>query len=195
MGRFDPDAPGGRDQSTGWKKQPGMLGMRFTFHTESLRQPLLDGRFEWVWGEMEKAGTPAMVLFHHEYMHLADGIAERYPGLRLVLDHCGLKSGKDVREGQNFASLDKVLALAKRPNVATKVTAMPCHADDKTHPFRSLHEHIRPRVRFIRPAAHLLGNGLVTAPLHLSPGDHHVYRAAPVAQRPGPRMGHGPPRV
>jgi predicted TIM-barrel fold metal-dependent hydrolase len=143
MGRFDPDAPGAREQIAGWKKQPGMLGMRLTFHTDILRQPLLDGRYDWVWGEMERHGIPAMVLFHHEYMHLADMIAEQYPGLRLVLDHCGLKSNKDVREAQNFATLDKMLALAKRPNVAAKVTAMPCYADDKTYPFRSLHGHIR----------------------------------------------------
>lgn len=143
MGRFDPEAPGARDQIAGWKRQTGMLGMRFTFHTEILRQPLLDGRFDWVWGELEEAGIPAMVLFHHEYMDLADKIAERYPGLRLVLDHCGLKSSKDVAEDTNFATLDKMLALAKRPNVAVKVAAMPCYADDKTYPFRSLHAHIR----------------------------------------------------
>jgi predicted TIM-barrel fold metal-dependent hydrolase len=143
MGRFDPDAPGAREQIAGWKKQPGMLGMRLTFHTEILRKPLLDGRFDWVWGEMEKHGIAAMVLFHHEYMHLADRIAERHPGLRLVLDHCGLKSGKEVKEAENFATLDKMLALARRPNVAAKVTAMPCYADDKTYPFRSLHGHIR----------------------------------------------------
>jgi predicted TIM-barrel fold metal-dependent hydrolase len=143
MGRFDPDAPGAREQMAGWKKQKGMLGMRFTFHTEVLRQPLLDGRFDWVWGEMEKAGISAMVLFHHEYMHLADKVAERYPGLRLVMDHLGLKSGKDVTEASNFASLDKVLALAKRPNVAAKATALPCYSDDKVYPFRSLHSYIR----------------------------------------------------
>src|SRR6185437_7854920 len=101
MGRLDPDLPGAREQIVSWKSQPGMLGMRFTFHTEIMRQPLLDGRFDWVWGEMEKAGIPAMVLFHHEYMHLADRIAERYPGLRLVLDHLGLKSGKTVTEASN----------------------------------------------------------------------------------------------
>lgn len=143
MGRFDPEAQGARDRLVGWKRQKGMLGMRFTFHTEILRQPLLDGRFNWVWGEMEKAGIPAMVLFHHEYMSLADRIAERYPGLRLVLDHLGLKSGKGVGEAVNFATLDNVLALAKRPNVAAKVSALPCYADDKTYPFRSLHAHIR----------------------------------------------------
>jgi predicted TIM-barrel fold metal-dependent hydrolase len=143
MGRLDPDAPGARDQVATWRKQKGMMGMRFTFHTEVLRKPLLDGRFDWVWGEMEKAGIPAMVLFHHEYMHLADKVAERYPGLRLVLDHLGLKSAKDVSEAANFATLDRVLALAKRPNVAAKVSAMPCYAADKTYPFRSVHPHIR----------------------------------------------------
>lgn len=143
MGRFDPDAPGAREQIAGWKKQKGMLGVRLTFHTEVLRQPLLDGRFDWLWGEMEKAGIPAMVLFHHEYMHLADRIAERHPGLRLVLDHLGLKSARDVREATNFATLDKVLALARRPNVAAKVSAMPCYADDRTYPFRSVHPYIR----------------------------------------------------
>ncbi len=143
MGRFDPEAPGATSQLADWKKQPGMLGVRFTFHTEVLRQPLLDGRFDWVWDELEKHGIPAMVLFHHEYMHLADKVAERYPGLRLVLDHLGLKSGKDVTEASNFATLGNVLALAKRPNVAAKVSAMPCYADDKTYPFKSVQPHIQ----------------------------------------------------
>ena len=92
---------------------------------------------------METLGIPAMVLFHHEYMHLADKVAERYPSLRLVLDHLGLKSAKDVREAANFAILDNVLALAKRPNVAAKVSAMPCYADDKTYPFKSVHPQIQ----------------------------------------------------
>ena len=143
MGRLDPEAPGAREQLAGWKKQPGMKGVRFTFHTEVLRAPLLDGRFDWVWGELEKHGIPAMVLFHHEYLHLLDGIAQRYPGLHLVLDHLGLKSTKGYPEATNFATLDKVLALAGRPNVAAKVSALPCYADDKTWPFRSLHEPIR----------------------------------------------------
>ena len=143
MGRLDPDALNAREIIKDWKKQPGMLGVRFTFHTPVLRQPLLDGKFDWVWGEMEKGGIPAMVLFHHEYMHLADKVAERYPGLKLVLDHLGLKSGKDVTEATNFATLDNVLALAKRPNVAAKVTAMPCYAADRIYPFKSVHPHIK----------------------------------------------------
>ena len=186
-----PTRPARAERSAGWKKQKGMLGVRLTFHTEVLRQPLLDGRFDWVWGEMEKHGIPAMVLFHHEYMHLADKVAERYPGLRLVLDHLGLKSGKDVSEATNFATLDKVLALAKRPNVAAKVSAMPCYADDKTYPFRSVHPHIRRVVDAFGPQRTLLGHRLVAAALQLPPGRHHVHRGDAVAQGRGPRMGDG----
>ena len=164
MGRFDPDAPGARDQLAGWKKQKGMLGVRFTFHTEVLRAPLLDGRFDWVWGELEKHGIPAMVLFHHEYLHLLDGVAARYPGLRLVLDHLGLKSTKGYPEATNFATLDKVLALAKRPNVAAKVSALPCYADDKTWPFRSLHEPIHRVFDAFGPARTFWGSDLSRLP-------------------------------
>jgi predicted TIM-barrel fold metal-dependent hydrolase len=76
-------------------------------------------------------------------MHLADRIATQHPGLHLVLDHLGLKSDKGYPEATNFATLDKVLALARRSNVAAKVSALPCYVDDKTYPFRSVHPHIQ----------------------------------------------------
>ena len=49
MGRFDAEAPGASELLAGWKRQPGMLGLRFAFHTSLLRQPFIDGRFDWVW--------------------------------------------------------------------------------------------------------------------------------------------------
>ena len=172
-----------------------MLGVRFTFHTEMLRQPLLDGRFDWVWGEMEKHGIPAMVLFHHEYMHLADKVAERYPGLRLVLDHLGLKSGKGVTEATNFATLDNVLALAKRPNVAAKVSAMPCYADDKTYPFKSVHPHIRRVFDAFGPKRTFWGTRPVATALQLPPGRDHVHRRNALAEGRRPRRRDGPRRL
>ena len=189
------DAPGARDQIAGWKKQKGMLGMRFTFHTETLRQPLLDGRFDWVWGEMEKAGIPAMVLFHHEYMHLADKVAERYPGLRLVLDHLGLKSAKDVSEATNFATLDKVLAARQAPQRGGQGLghAVLRRRQDLSFPIRT--PPYPPRFRRLRAQTDLLGHRLVTPPLHLPPGRHHVHGGNAVAERRRPRLGHGPRRL
>lgn len=140
MGRFDPEAPGARETLDGWLAQPGMLGMRFTFHTSVLRQPLLDGRFDWVWGAAERAGIPLMVLFHHAYMDLADAIAERHPGLRLTMDHLGLDGA--FKDDDAFRGLDRLLALARRPNVAVKASALPCYTTD-VYPYRRLHPWLR----------------------------------------------------
>jgi predicted TIM-barrel fold metal-dependent hydrolase len=79
MGRLDPEAPGARDQIPGWKARPGMLGMRFSFHTPVLRQPLLDGKFDWVWEELERAGIPLMVLIHHAYLDHIEKVVRAHP--------------------------------------------------------------------------------------------------------------------
>jgi len=43
MGRFPLEKPESRGLVDGWRKQPGMLGMRFTFHNEHYRHFLTDG--------------------------------------------------------------------------------------------------------------------------------------------------------
>ena len=62
MGRFDAEAPGGAERLASWKRQTGMLGLRFAFHTALLRQPFLDGRVDWVWEPAEREGLPVMIL-------------------------------------------------------------------------------------------------------------------------------------
>ena len=140
MGRLDPDAPGAREQVERWREQTGMLGLRFSFHTELLRQPFLDGRFDWVWGAAERAGLPAMVLVHHAYMDLMDAVATRHPNLRLVLDHLGLVSGE--KDAHAFRGLDRLLALSRHPNVAVKASALPCYTDEP-YPHRGLQPYLR----------------------------------------------------
>jgi predicted TIM-barrel fold metal-dependent hydrolase len=140
MGRLDPDAPGARERMPRWREQPGMLGLRFLFHTPLMRQPFIDGRFDWVWGEAERYGHPVMVLLHHEYIDRLDAIAAKHPGLKLTIDHLGLVTGE--KDAHAFRGIDNLLALAKRPNVAVKCSALPCYTDD-TYPYRGLHPYIR----------------------------------------------------
>lgn len=140
MGRINVDAPGAREQIAGWLRQPGMLGLRFTFHTPLLEKPLLEGRVDWVWAEAEKAGVPIMVLVPHALVHAIDRVAERHPGLRLVMDHLALTG--PAKDDEAFAGLDKLLAMARRPNVAVKATALPCFTSD-SYPYRRLHPYIR----------------------------------------------------
>jgi predicted TIM-barrel fold metal-dependent hydrolase len=140
MGRLDPDASDAAEKLPRWLDQPGMLGLRFSFHTPILRQPFLDGRFDWVWGEAERFGIPVMVLIHHPYMDRMDAIAEQHPGLNLVIDHLGLVNGE--KDAHAFRGLDNLLALAKRPNVAVKASALPCYTSE-AFPYPGLHLYIR----------------------------------------------------
>ncbi len=139
MGRLDPDAPGAREAISGWRKQPGMLGLRFTFHRPGLRELLTEGRVDWLWPAAEKAGLPIMALVPHGLAHLMADIAGRYPGLRIVMDHLGLHEGKDE---EAFAQFDKFLALARHPNIAAKASCLP-HFTADSYPYRRLHPYIR----------------------------------------------------
>jgi len=135
MGRLDPEAPGARGLLAGWRRQPGMLGLRFTFH----RPLLVEGKVDWLWSEAEKHGVPIMLLVLHSDLHLIDRVAELHPGLKLVIDHLGLHHGKDE---EAFAGLDQLLALARRPNIAVKASCLPFFTTD-AYPYRRLHPHIR----------------------------------------------------
>lgn len=105
-----------------------------------MRPILSEGRAEWLWAEAEKAGVPLMLLVDFEQTHHIDSVAERYPGLRLVMDHLSLSTG--LKDEEAFAGLDKTLALAKWLNVAVKVDSLPTYTSDE-YPYRSLHPHLR----------------------------------------------------
>ena len=75
MGRLALQDPASRALVADWRKQPGMLGMRFTFHNEHYRHFLTDGTADWLWPAAEKAGIPLMVLVPGALDHL-DRIAD-----------------------------------------------------------------------------------------------------------------------
>ena len=140
MGRFNPDATDARTTIKGWRKQPGMLGMRFTFHIPVLQQPLIDGKFDWLWGEAEAQGIPLMILVPQNFVEKIDRVAERFPGLKIVMDHMSLTSGKPFEE--TFRDFDQLLPIARRPNVAVKATALPCYSAEP-YPFTRVQAYAR----------------------------------------------------
>jgi predicted TIM-barrel fold metal-dependent hydrolase len=160
MGRLNLGDPASRALVADWRQQPGMLGMRFTFHNEHYRHFLTEGTGEWIWPAAERAGVPLMVLVPGMLGHL-DRIAGRHPGLKLVVDHVGL----DVRgKGPKvFEDLPAVCALAKHPNVAVKASGMPSLSTE-TYPFRDLHPHIRALVDAFGPRRTFWGTDLTRMP-------------------------------
>jgi predicted TIM-barrel fold metal-dependent hydrolase len=139
MGRLAIEKPESRPLVEGWKRQPGMLGMRFTFHTELQKPWLTDGTADWLWPAAEQAGIPVMI-FPPGSLPVVDRIAERHPGLRLVIDHLAIGTAK--KDAEAFVHLPELCTLARRPNVAVKASALPCYTSEP-YPFRALHTHIR----------------------------------------------------
>ena len=140
MGRVDPHASDLATQLPRWRSQPGMLGVRLALHTPELRQPFLEGRYDELWSISEREHLPVMVLIHHPYMPAIDAIAAKHPGLKLVIDHLGLVNGE--KDAHAFRDLDKLLALAARPNVAVKASALPCYSSEP-YPYPGLHPYVR----------------------------------------------------
>ena len=138
MGRLDPVAPASRGLIPTWLEQRGMLGLRLLFRPAE-RSQLVEGHVDWLWPEAEKAGVPIMVYAPQSDLHFIDRVAERCPGLKLVIDHLGLSKGKDE---EAFRELDQLLALARRPNIAVKVGSLPLYTKD-AYPYRALHPYLR----------------------------------------------------
>jgi predicted TIM-barrel fold metal-dependent hydrolase len=160
MGRLNVADPASRTLVPDWKKQPGMLGMRFTFHNEHNRHFLTDGTADWLWPAAERAGIPLMVLVPGS-LDALDRIAGRHPDLRLVIDHVGL----NIRQKAPgvFADLPAVCALAKHPNVAVKASGMPSLSAEP-YPFRDLHDAIRRLVDAFGPRRTFWGTDLTRMP-------------------------------
>ncbi|MCW5605811.1 MAG: amidohydrolase [Burkholderiales bacterium] len=162
MGRFNPEAPDARTTIKAWLQQPGMLGMRFSFHIPVLQQPLLDGKFDWVWAEAEKHGIRLMILVPQAMVEHIDGVAERHPGLRIIMDHMALTSGKP--EDETFRDFDKLLPIAKRPNVAVKASALPNYVADP-YPFRKIQTHVRKVYDAFGPQRLFWGSDVTRSPV------------------------------
>jgi predicted TIM-barrel fold metal-dependent hydrolase len=136
LGQFRPDAPESRALIASWREQPGMLGLRFSLTRPYEQTWHVDGTLDWLWPAAEKAGLP-VALMAWRFLPVFRSIAERHPGLRLLIDHCGLIRPK--QDDAAFANIDELLPLAKLPNVALKATGAPGYST-QPYPFRNIHD-------------------------------------------------------
>ena len=139
MGRIAIDKPESRNLLASWKNQPGMLGIRTALHQSRSRLWLEDGTADWLWDAAERYDVPVMVLAPHALGKLGE-IAERHPGLRLIIDHMGLNSA--LRGKPLEPAVNDLIKLARLPNVAVKVSALPCYVAEP-YPFPTLHPLVR----------------------------------------------------
>jgi predicted TIM-barrel fold metal-dependent hydrolase len=127
------------DEVAAWADQPGMLGVRLTFLRPDQRGWLANGTADWVFAVAAEAGLPVMLLAPGQSDQIA-AVADRYGDLRLIVDHCNLST--DITTAEIGPTIDALSPLADRPNVAVKISALPCYVVEP-FPFPSLHPHIR----------------------------------------------------
>ena len=139
LGNFPPDKPESRDLIAGWKSRPGMLGLRFALLAPHQQNWPTDGTMDWLWPACEKAQIP-VALMATSFLPVVAKVAERHPGLRLVLDH--FARVRNARDEAAFANFAEVAALAKFPNVAMKATGANGESS-QPYPYRNIHEPLR----------------------------------------------------
>ena len=139
LGKFPLDRPESRSLVDGWKQQPGMLGLRFALLQPNQQSWMTDGTMDWLWPAAERAGLPVALLAAN-FMTEVGQVAERHPGLKLIIDHLGRVGGKTDDEA--FETLPELLALAKYPNVAVKASGAPSYSS-APYPFSNIQNYLR----------------------------------------------------
>jgi predicted TIM-barrel fold metal-dependent hydrolase len=136
LGNFPLQDPANRKLIHGWRKQPGMLGLRWPLLSEEHQKWLYDGSLDWLWPAAEQEGLP-LAMMGGLFLKKFGEIAERHPKLRMIVDHCGLN--RHGRDAEAFIHLDDLVQLSKLPNVAVKATGAP-HYSTQPYPFRNIQD-------------------------------------------------------
>ncbi len=139
LGNFPLDAPDGIQRVESWKSQPGMLGLRYIFNEPRQRDWLTGREMDWLWSTAQRCGCP-VALAAASFLPAIGTVAERFPDLRLLIDHLGVPLGAQGDDA--FRQIPDLERLARYPNVAIKATGAPAYATD-AYPYRSIHDRLR----------------------------------------------------
>jgi predicted TIM-barrel fold metal-dependent hydrolase len=156
MGRIPLDKPEGRQMIETWKDQPGMLGVRLTFHHEWDKDWIKNGVADWFWPAAQRLNIPVMMNAPTVLPEVGQ-VAARYPDLKIIIDHMGRTRG--MRDETLYHGLDNTIALAKYPNVHVKLTLIPeCSTDN--YPYRNIQPAVRRLVDAFSPRRSFWGTDL-----------------------------------
>jgi predicted TIM-barrel fold metal-dependent hydrolase len=140
MGKIPLQDPKAAALLPAWKEQPGMAGLRVIFNTPQTLPWLTDGTVDWLWAEAEKADLPVM-CFSPGRTAAFGRIAERFPGLNLILDHMNVTAAM-ARDNTLAQAIGETVALAKYANVSVKVSNTPSLSRE-SYPWRDVREHVK----------------------------------------------------
>ncbi len=160
MGRFEIQNQSLADQLPTWKSQPGMLGIRLTFHRDKDRPWLTDGSTDWFWPHAQEHQIPLMVHAPERLPEMA-AIAKRYPKLKIIIDHMGFARSTMDEHAKDGAN--RIIALADLPNVYVKISALPCYST-QAYPYPNLHGPVQSVIKAFGPERSFWGTDITRMP-------------------------------
>ena len=123
-----------------WKKD-AVLGLRYTLLEEPHRSWVADGSLDWLWKKAEEEQVPISMLATDSLIIL-QRIAERYPELKLTIDHLGGRGGNtNLKDDAAMGHIPDLLKLAKFPNVAVKATGAPGYSGEP-YPYPTMQNYL-----------------------------------------------------
>jgi L-fuconolactonase len=141
----------------GYAEQPGMVALRTSFGNsrEDQTGAANEGRFRaGVFdGLFEACQEHGLALFCSAYGHadLIGDAAERFPDLKLVVDHMGIPQPPILdADSPPWLALDTVVPIARYPNIYVKVTAAPVMSTEQ-YPYPDLWPHLHRLVEAYGP--------------------------------------------
>ena len=137
MGRIPIQDPKSAALLPKWKEQPGMKGLRLTFQRD--QAAMLD-HAGWIFPKPRRPGCRSCSS-RPTTCRGSCPIAERHPGLPMIIDHMSL-SAEVAKEGRIGAAIDEVVKFAKYPNVSVKVSSAP-NFSKEAYPWRDMTEHLK----------------------------------------------------
>jgi predicted TIM-barrel fold metal-dependent hydrolase len=161
MGLIDvADRPKTTDRLSLWRDDPAVLGVRVSCVREPFRSMLVDQELDWLWYAASENDC-AVMLYAPDLAAEVERTASRFPSLRIVVDHLGLRPRhvfEDIAE-----TVAEITPLGKYPNVAVKATSLPTSVPGP-YPFRGAHEGLRLALDAFGPERVFWGSDLTRLP-------------------------------
>jgi predicted TIM-barrel fold metal-dependent hydrolase len=159
-GLIDPQDPDNATQTRYWMKERGLVGFRFHPMYYPDEKILLLPHNQALWEEL--AALNAIIQFHlrPEFADQVAVIAERYPHMRLILDHMGYPQ---IRQGEK--AFQPIVDLARFDNVYLKLSDV-AGRSEQDFPYEDVHPYIKMLLKAFGAVRMVWGTGY--------PGHHRL---------------------
>lgn len=156
-GLIDPKDPGVAEKLEYWVKGQGLSGMRFSPIYYKGNDDWLNARSsDALWRKAEELGAVFNFFIATSQLPKLADMLERFPGVRVVIDHL---AQADLKAEDPMPELQKLLALARHPNVWVKVSELTSVSKSGKYPFADAYPWVKRVYDAFGPDRLLWGTG------------------------------------